>query len=167
MRNKVVVCSAAPRSLSVMVQDIKWLSYSYLWTFVFQTMYIRKTFKWAKFTLILSGTHKCLAHCKMFQAWLTFKCLKRELERGHWTLSTLLHLLTTFKFSGWTYLSLTCDATSFFNIALKLLDRISCPKPREPRQMTNMLQISFLIWNINRLPLVLYKTAVRNTQPFQ
>lgn len=25
------------------------------------------------------------------------------------------------------------DATSFFNIALKLLHRISCPKSREPR----------------------------------
>lgn len=131
MRNKVVH-SLAPHSLWWC--RAKSLLHSYLWTFVFQTMYIiRKTFKRANFTLTLNGAHKCLAHCKMFQVGWLFDAWKGKLELGQWMLITLLRLLTTFKFSGWTYLPSTCEATSFFNIALKLLDRISCPKSREPR----------------------------------
>lgn len=58
MRNKVVY-SLASHSLLVMGLDTKQLLYSYLWTVVFQTMCIRKTFKWEKFTLILNGAQKC------------------------------------------------------------------------------------------------------------
>lgn len=106
MRNKVVVMLAIPSSFWRwrILSDFYVLICGHLF---FQTLSIRETFKWATFTLLLNGAHKCLAHCKMFQAWLASQCLKRELEMGHWMLIILLHPLTALTFLGWTCLSLT------------------------------------------------------------
>lgn len=78
-----------------------------------------------------------------------------ELPNANHTAATIQHIETL---TG-NIFAMDFDNTSFFNISLTLLDRISCPKPREPRKMTNMLQISFLIWNIKRVPLILYRNT--------
>lgn len=108
MRNKVVY-SLASHSLLVMMLD----------TNDFYILICGHLF----FKLCVSERHSngqnlpwCWMEHKnanMFRAWLAFQCLKRELEIGHCMLITLLHLLITFKFLGWTYLPLSCDATSF------------------------------------------------------
>lgn len=62
--------------------------YSPLWTFVFQIVYIRNTFKGVKFLPRLGGAHKWLAHCSASG----LVSLKRQAEVGSGTLPAPLHL---------------------------------------------------------------------------